>query len=126
MSAYPLPWFGKTAEMPALGLSEEGLGWVTDLTISDPTMIVPVLIGAGNLINVEVRIERDNKTMVTYKSQVECILRKRTNDDKTKGMDQRIPLTVDCVYTHCSAGTDGDWSVLDDIGVVQCCSKHGI
>jgi inner membrane protein COX18 len=61
LSAYPLPWFGKTAEMPALGLSEEGLGWVTDLTVSDPTMIVPVLIGAGNLVNVEVKKKRKKK-----------------------------------------------------------------
>ncbi|KAI9481503.1 MAG: 60Kd inner membrane protein-domain-containing protein, partial [Benjaminiella poitrasii] len=54
LTAFPLPWLGKTAEMPALGLSEEGLAWFMDLTAADPTMMVPVLIGAGNLINIEV------------------------------------------------------------------------
>jgi inner membrane protein COX18 len=54
MTAYPLPWWGQTAETAALGLSEGGLAWFMDLTAVDPTMVVPVMIGAGNLINVEV------------------------------------------------------------------------
>jgi membrane protein insertase Oxa1/YidC/SpoIIIJ len=54
MAAYPLPWYGQTAELPVAGLSEGGLAWFMDLTAVDPTMIVPVMIGAGNLINVEV------------------------------------------------------------------------
>jgi inner membrane protein COX18 len=56
MTAYPLPWLGQTAETAALGLSEGGLAWFMDLTAVDPTMVVPVMIGAGNLINVEVRL----------------------------------------------------------------------
>ena len=54
MTAYPLPWYGKTAELPVEGLSEGGLAWFVDLTAVDPTMIVPVMVGAGNLLNVEV------------------------------------------------------------------------
>lgn len=54
MSAYPLPWYGQTAELPVAGLSEGGLAWFMDLTAVDPTMVIPVLIGAGNLLNVEV------------------------------------------------------------------------
>lgn len=56
LSAYPLPWYGQTAELPALGLSEGGLAWFMDLTAVDPTMVIPVMIGAGNLLNVEVNI----------------------------------------------------------------------
>lgn len=55
MTGSPLPWYGQTAEFPAAGLSEGGLAWFVDLTAVDPTMVVPVLIGAGNLINVEVK-----------------------------------------------------------------------
>lgn len=54
MTAYPLPWYGQTADLPVQGLSEGGLAWFMDLTAVDPTMVVPVMIGAGNLINVEV------------------------------------------------------------------------
>ncbi|CAO3607892.1 unnamed protein product [Mucor hiemalis] len=53
MTAYPLPWYGQTAYLPVQGLSEGGLAWFMDLTAVDPTMVVPVMIGAGNLINVE-------------------------------------------------------------------------
>ncbi|KAI8967441.1 60Kd inner membrane protein-domain-containing protein [Mycotypha africana] len=53
ISAMPLPWFGMTSEIPALGLSEEGVGWFTDLTAVDSTTIAPFLIGFGNLANVE-------------------------------------------------------------------------
>lgn len=56
MTAYPLPWYGKTAELPVEGLSEGGLAWFIDLTAVDPTMVIPVMIGAGNLINVEVNV----------------------------------------------------------------------
>lgn len=56
LTAYPLPWWGQTAETAAVGLSEGGLAWFVDLTATDPTMAVPVMIGAGNLINVEVRL----------------------------------------------------------------------
>ncbi|KAG2231991.1 ribosomal L38e protein family-domain-containing protein [Thamnidium elegans] len=53
MTAYPLPWYGQTAELTVPGLSEGGLAWFIDLTAVDPTMVIPVLIGAGNLLNVE-------------------------------------------------------------------------
>lgn len=56
LTAFPLPWLGQTSSEPASGLSEGGLAWFIDLTAVDPTMVVPVMIGAGNLINVEVRI----------------------------------------------------------------------
>lgn len=56
LTAYPLPWLGQTSNLPALGLSEGGLAWFMDLTAVDPTMVIPVMVGAGNLINVEVRI----------------------------------------------------------------------
>lgn len=56
MTAYPLPWYGQTAELAVPGLSEGGLAWFMDLTAVDPTMVIPVLIGAGNLLNVEVSI----------------------------------------------------------------------
>ncbi|ORE09345.1 hypothetical protein BCV72DRAFT_201833 [Rhizopus microsporus var. microsporus] len=53
LTAYPLPWFGRTAELPADGLTDGGLGFFTDLTATDSTFILPILIGAGNLVNVE-------------------------------------------------------------------------
>lgn len=55
MTAYPLPWFGQTAQSPVQGLDQGGLAPFLDLTAVDPTLILPVLVGAGNLLNVEVR-----------------------------------------------------------------------
>lgn len=66
LTAYPLPWLGQTSNLPALGLSEGGLAWFMDLTAVDPTMVIPVMVGAGNLINVEVRI--------CYKGGISCII----------------------------------------------------
>ncbi|KAI7899855.1 membrane insertase OXA1/ALB3/YidC, partial [Cokeromyces recurvatus] len=54
ITAFPLPWFGKTTNVPADGMLDGGLAWFVDLTATDSTMILPILIGAGNLINVEV------------------------------------------------------------------------
>ncbi|KAI8141175.1 60Kd inner membrane protein-domain-containing protein [Fennellomyces sp. T-0311] len=54
MTGYPLPWYGQTSDGPAEGLSDGGFAWVTDLTVPDPTMTFPLLIGAGTLLNVEV------------------------------------------------------------------------
>ncbi|KAI9005440.1 60Kd inner membrane protein-domain-containing protein [Phycomyces nitens] len=54
MSGMPLPWYGQLAEGPVDGLSDGGLSWFVDLTVPDPTWVLPVLIGAGNLLNVEV------------------------------------------------------------------------
>lgn len=56
LTAYPLPWLGQTSSLPAEGLSDGGLAWFMDLTAVDPTMVIPVMIGAGNLINVEVQL----------------------------------------------------------------------
>ncbi|KAI8646218.1 60Kd inner membrane protein-domain-containing protein [Parasitella parasitica] len=56
LTAYPLPWLGQTSDLPASGLSDGGLAWFVDLTAVDPTMAVPIMIGAGNLINVEVSL----------------------------------------------------------------------
>ncbi|CAO3691213.1 unnamed protein product [Rhizopus stolonifer] len=53
ITAYPLPWYGQTAQFPAQDLDIGGLGFFTDLTATDSTMILPILVGAGNLINVE-------------------------------------------------------------------------
>ncbi|KAG0739633.1 hypothetical protein G6F62_008029 [Rhizopus arrhizus] len=53
MTAYPLPWFGQTAQSPVQGLDQGGLEPFLDLTTTDPTLILPVLVGAGNLLNVE-------------------------------------------------------------------------
>ncbi|KAI9318999.1 60Kd inner membrane protein-domain-containing protein [Dichotomocladium elegans] len=54
LTGLPLPWYGQTADYPATGMCQEGFGWVTDLTLPDPTITFPLLIGAGTLINVEV------------------------------------------------------------------------
>ncbi|KAL0092197.1 60Kd inner membrane protein-domain-containing protein [Phycomyces blakesleeanus] len=53
MSGLPLPWWGQLTEGPIQGLDSGGLSWFVDLTIPDPTWVFPVLIGAGNLLNVE-------------------------------------------------------------------------
>ncbi|ORX46320.1 hypothetical protein DM01DRAFT_1397079 [Hesseltinella vesiculosa] len=50
----PLPWLGRLRESPFAGLNHEGFGPWIDLTAADATMVFPFLIGAGNLINVEV------------------------------------------------------------------------
>ncbi|KAI9497082.1 membrane insertase OXA1/ALB3/YidC, partial [Zychaea mexicana] len=55
ISGYPLPWYGQTSEGPAQGLTDGGFAWVTDLTVPDPTMTFPLLIGAGTLLNIEVK-----------------------------------------------------------------------
>lgn len=59
LTAYPLPWLGQTSSLPAEGLSDGGLAWFMDLTAVDPTMVIPVMIGAGNLINVEVQLHAE-------------------------------------------------------------------
>ncbi|KAI9250008.1 60Kd inner membrane protein-domain-containing protein [Sporodiniella umbellata] len=53
LAAYPLPWYGQTATEIAPGLDQGGLGFFQDLTATDATWILPVLVGAGNLTNVE-------------------------------------------------------------------------
>ncbi|RCH81476.1 membrane insertase cox18 [Rhizopus stolonifer] len=75
VAAMPLPWWGQTAETPASGLSDEGLGWFMDLTVADPTMMVPFLIGAGNLINVELNAWYANKAQSKKQTIITNVLR---------------------------------------------------
>lgn len=69
MTGMPLPWYGQVAENSADGMNHEGLAWFTDLTVPDPTMTFPLLIGAGTLLNVEVtrliRIQLHIHTLLT-------------------------------------------------------------
>ncbi|KAI9270363.1 60Kd inner membrane protein-domain-containing protein [Phascolomyces articulosus] len=69
MSGYPLPWYGQTSDGPVQGLSEGGFAWVTDLTVPDPTMTFPLLIGAGTLLNVELNawLSKDKEKTTTQK-----------------------------------------------------------
>ncbi|KAG2228183.1 hypothetical protein INT45_009230, partial [Circinella minor] len=69
MTGYPLPWYGQTSDGPAQGLSEGGFGWVTNLTVPDPTMTFPLLIGAGTLLNVELNawLSKDKEKTITQK-----------------------------------------------------------
>ncbi|CDS10167.1 hypothetical protein LRAMOSA02844 [Lichtheimia ramosa] len=69
MTGMPLPWYGQTAENPADGMNHEGLAWFTDLTVPDPTMTFPLLIGAGTLLNVELNawLAKDRKKTLTQK-----------------------------------------------------------
>ena len=39
---------------PAVGISAEGLLWFEDLTLSDPTMILPIVCSVLHLLNTEV------------------------------------------------------------------------
>jgi membrane protein insertase Oxa1/YidC/SpoIIIJ len=41
---------------PAIGVNTEGLLWFEDLTISDPTLILPIVCSVLHLLNTEVRI----------------------------------------------------------------------
>ncbi|CAO3621495.1 unnamed protein product [Cunninghamella blakesleeana] len=54
LAALPLPWLEQTHDQPIEGFSIGGFGdtWL-DLTATDPTMIFPILVGAGNLLNIE-------------------------------------------------------------------------
>ncbi len=36
-------------------LATEGALWFPDLTLADPTLALPLLLGAANLLNIEVR-----------------------------------------------------------------------
>ena len=41
-------------EALAASLSSEGILWFTDLTVADTTMAIPLMLGAINLLNIEV------------------------------------------------------------------------
>ncbi|KAI8072603.1 60Kd inner membrane protein-domain-containing protein [Gongronella butleri] len=49
----PLPFYGRLHDAPLVDMSSDGFASWMDLTATDTTMFFPLLIGAGNLINVE-------------------------------------------------------------------------
>ncbi|CAO3591804.1 unnamed protein product [Absidia cylindrospora] len=53
LAALPLPWWGQFHTEPVHGLAQGGFSMWSDLTVVDPTMVFPFLVGAGNLINIE-------------------------------------------------------------------------
>ncbi|KAI1319932.1 Cytochrome c oxidase assembly protein cox18, mitochondrial [Mortierella claussenii] len=53
MAGYPLPFLGESSLPLEPGFAEGGTLWFTDLSASDPTWIMPIAIGAVNLLNVE-------------------------------------------------------------------------
>ncbi|KAI8360405.1 60Kd inner membrane protein-domain-containing protein [Mortierella sp. GBAus27b] len=54
MAGYPLPFLGDSSLPAEPGFTDGGILWFTDLTASDPTWIMPIAVGATNLLNVEV------------------------------------------------------------------------
>ncbi|ORZ12180.1 60Kd inner membrane protein-domain-containing protein [Lobosporangium transversale] len=62
MAGYPLPFLGDSRLVPESGFTEGGTLWFTDLAASDPTWIMPVAIGATNLLNVEMNSSMMSKT----------------------------------------------------------------
>ncbi|KAI7868243.1 60Kd inner membrane protein-domain-containing protein [Spinellus fusiger] len=67
MAGFPLPWWGSLSEGPVHGWVEGGVGPWMDLTASDPTWIFPVLIGVGNLANVELNVRNRGPTTRTQR-----------------------------------------------------------
>ncbi|KAF9583871.1 Cytochrome c oxidase assembly protein cox18, mitochondrial [Lunasporangiospora selenospora] len=53
MAGYPLPFLGDSSLPIEAGFIDGGVLWFTDLTAPDPTWIMPIAIGAANLLNVE-------------------------------------------------------------------------
>ncbi|KAG0042470.1 Cytochrome c oxidase assembly protein cox18, mitochondrial [Gryganskiella cystojenkinii] len=53
MAGYPLPFIGDSSLPLEPGFAQGGTLWFTDLAASDPTWIMPIAIGATNLLNVE-------------------------------------------------------------------------
>ncbi|KAG0318966.1 Cytochrome c oxidase assembly protein cox18, mitochondrial [Dissophora globulifera] len=53
MAGYPLPFLGDSSLPAEPGFADGGTLWFTDLAASDPTWIMPIAIGATNLLNVE-------------------------------------------------------------------------
>ncbi|KAG0214492.1 Cytochrome c oxidase assembly protein cox18, mitochondrial [Mortierella sp. GBA30] len=53
MAGYPLPFLGDSSIPIEPGFVDGGAMWFTDLAASDPTWIMPLAIGATNLLNVE-------------------------------------------------------------------------
>lgn len=59
LAALPLPWWGQCSMEPVEGLAQGGFSLWMDMTAVDPTMVFPFLVGAGNLLNIEVRRGRE-------------------------------------------------------------------
>lgn len=57
MAGYPLPFLGGSNLPIEPGFAEGGTMWFTDLAAADPTWIMPIAVGATNLLNVEVSFE---------------------------------------------------------------------
>ncbi|KAF9285707.1 Cytochrome c oxidase assembly protein cox18, mitochondrial [Mortierella alpina] len=53
MAGYPLPFLGDSSLPAEPGFADGGAMWFTDLAASDPTWIMPIAVGATNLLNVE-------------------------------------------------------------------------
>lgn len=104
MTGLALPWFDEPAGSPLKGLSQGGFGWVTDLTLPDPTWTFPLLIGAGNLINVEVLII--TQRMISCGSNrvyffiAQCMVRERSAKHCAEIHHQLFPLCVHCICSH--------------------------
>jgi inner membrane protein COX18 len=54
MAGYPLPFLGDSSLPAEPGFAQGGTLWFIDLAASDPTWIMPIAVGATNLLNVEV------------------------------------------------------------------------
>ncbi|KAI8976532.1 60Kd inner membrane protein-domain-containing protein [Pilobolus umbonatus] len=109
MTAFPLPYFGQTSSLPVEGLSEGGLSWFTDLTVTDPTMILPVLIGTGNLLNVELNAwyARGKQQTTTQKTM--------TNAFRVLSV-AFIPIAANVPMAMCLYWTTSAWySVLQNV-----------
>ncbi|KAK5666229.1 hypothetical protein QVD99_006996 [Batrachochytrium dendrobatidis] len=52
LAAFPVIWLGTPSSFAA-GMDVEGTLWFDDLTVADPTMITPIIIGTMHLINIE-------------------------------------------------------------------------
>ncbi|KAG0364368.1 60Kd inner membrane protein-domain-containing protein [Gamsiella multidivaricata] len=62
MAGYPLPFLGDSSLPAEPGFTQGGTLWFMDLAASDPTWIMPIAIGATNLLNVELNGLMMNKT----------------------------------------------------------------
>ncbi|KAF8980340.1 Cytochrome c oxidase assembly protein cox18, mitochondrial [Entomortierella lignicola] len=62
MAGYPLPFLGDSSLPAEPGFLNGGTMWFTDLAASDPTWIMPIAIGAANLLNIELNALMMSKT----------------------------------------------------------------
>ncbi|KAI9306418.1 60Kd inner membrane protein-domain-containing protein [Cunninghamella echinulata] len=69
LAALPLPWLEQSHDQPIEGFTTGGFGAWLDLTAVDTTMIFPILVGAGNLLNIELNawLSRDQKKTTSQK-----------------------------------------------------------